>query len=342
MPRRRGQVHAYGPNEINDLMNVELPPRIKCGRCDVGLPPAKYSTKQLTDLRFHFKTQGNYDKRINCQKCTGQPIVEIECIMCHKTKGILDFAKSQRTKPDDAKCYACIAKQVSREPVNHRAYEEGVNFRTPDHSNGATPEYWTTAGSDMESSGWASVSGDHDTHDKGGVSLSHVFDRAMSISGSTSGTLISTDIFYPGGSANTSASSQVRSGESWRSPPGSTAGGSANTGDRFKPNAYGRAAAASTAGTQRTYPSSVAEYSDAATTSRFARIRAYKADGSADDSGTLLAAAASNRMRGAVQSPFVRPSGDEGRELDAAWHSDSEEEDNDDDDSDSDGENTVV
>jgi hypothetical protein len=87
---------------ISRLRGVPVPSKIKCGRCHKNFPPTKYSTKQLTDLRYQLHHHGRQSTAINCVNCTGQQIVEIECTMCHKTKGLDEYAKSQRSKPDTA------------------------------------------------------------------------------------------------------------------------------------------------------------------------------------------------------------------------------------------------
>lgn len=112
-----------------------------------------YSNVQLTNARRQIKDSGKITKAINCRKCMGQRVVEIECIMCNKTKGIEEFAKSQRKNSDTAKCFKCMEEQVRQEPINERRYEPGGNpFDTPDHSGGNYPEYWSTTSSTAGSS----------------------------------------------------------------------------------------------------------------------------------------------------------------------------------------------
>jgi DNA repair protein RAD7 len=89
-------------HHVHRLKGIPVPPKIKCGRCYKNLPPTKYSTKQLTDLRSQIHQTGRQTAAINCQTCTGQHLVELECTICHKTKGLEDFAKSQKSKPDTA------------------------------------------------------------------------------------------------------------------------------------------------------------------------------------------------------------------------------------------------
>jgi hypothetical protein len=88
---------------VSSLKSVSIPPKIECSRCRKSLPHAKYSTKQLTNVRYQIKTGGDY-KNINCQGCTGPQVVEVQCMMCNKTKGLEKFAKSQRARPDNAVC----------------------------------------------------------------------------------------------------------------------------------------------------------------------------------------------------------------------------------------------
>ncbi|EAT85278.2 hypothetical protein SNOG_07812 [Parastagonospora nodorum SN15] len=251
---RNRQAHAYSQSEID---------------------------RQLTDLRWQVRTAGNYTQPINCRRCTGEPLVEIECFMCHKTKGLEEFAKSQRCSPDHA---------------------------------------------------W-SANGDANALEDGGVPLSQDFQRGLSISGSTSGPLIETDseVSYQGRNGINDGWSEARSGHtgSWHTGTRSTAAGSGINSNGFNPNAYGRPLATSNAGTQRSYPSSVAEHSEMSGSRQFPRVRAFRPGDSSDTSA------------GPVRSPFVRPAGDTTRELDQSWQSDSEEEDDDDDD-DSDGDNTTI
>jgi DNA repair protein RAD7 len=115
---------------VRSLTGVPIAAKIKCGRCRKNLPQTKYSTKQLTDLRYQIKHQGRCTKAINCQPCTGNQVVEIECTMCHKTKGLEEFAKCQRNKPDTA---------VSKMMVDDAAYADIVAemfqvYRRPSHS----------------------------------------------------------------------------------------------------------------------------------------------------------------------------------------------------------------
>jgi hypothetical protein len=73
--------------------------------------------------------------------------------MCGKTKGLEEFAKSQRAKPDTAKCFKCIEMQLADEPMNEEKYEQpDTAFVAPDHSKGIYPEYWSSAASSTDTS----------------------------------------------------------------------------------------------------------------------------------------------------------------------------------------------
>jgi hypothetical protein len=73
--------------------------------------------------------------------------------MCSKTKGLEDFAKSQRAKPDTARCFKCVDDQLNDTPVNEEMYEQpDAAFLPPDHSKGRYPEYWSSAASSTDTS----------------------------------------------------------------------------------------------------------------------------------------------------------------------------------------------
>lgn len=72
--------------------------------CEKNYNAANFSEKQKTDVRWQLSRSGRITTLPRCFKCTGGQIVEIECVLCHKTKGLEDFAKVQRRKPDDAVC----------------------------------------------------------------------------------------------------------------------------------------------------------------------------------------------------------------------------------------------
>ncbi|EUC43316.1 hypothetical protein COCMIDRAFT_38734 [Bipolaris oryzae ATCC 44560] len=224
MKSRRNQV-PYNPNEIESLKGIALPAKIKCGRCQKNLPQAKFSSKQLTDARRQIKASSQINKSINCQNCTGRQVVEVECTMCGKTKGLEDFAKSQRRNPDTAKCFACVEGQLANEAFNEDKYEDPDKaFVPPDHSNGQYPEYFAAATSDTSSSydddDWKTVNENHSsnrsTAKDGGIKLSADFQRAMSLKGSADENLIDYEYAFPVGRERTGNDglSEVRT-KSW-------------------------------------------------------------------------------------------------------------------------------
>ncbi|CAA9960296.1 Stc1 domain containing protein [Pyrenophora teres f. maculata] len=319
MPSRRQQAHVYKQDEIDKLKGISLPPKIKCGVCLKNLPQVKFSTKQLTDARWQVQTAGKMIKRINCQDCVGKPVVEIECSMCGKTKGIAAFARVQRRKTDTAKCFPCIDMQLAENAFEEDKYEDpGRAFITPDHSNGLIPEYFSSATSSTASAyaddDWRSVNEgsrrrkelednsarrpQRERLEDGGIALSTDFQRAMSVSGSADDSLIGTEYAYPAGGNGDGDFSEPRT-KSWHTK--SIEVSSASSG--FNPNAYGRQSTPSIAGSSQSFASSVAERSD---------TTEIRSNGWA-------------KIRAAPRAPVVD-----------AWHSDDDEEQARDDDSDED------
>lgn len=84
------------------LRGIPLPAKLKCNMCLRNYNAANFSEKQKTDVRYQISKQGRITTNPKCLKCTGGQLVEIECSHCHKTKGLEDFAKVQRRKPDDS------------------------------------------------------------------------------------------------------------------------------------------------------------------------------------------------------------------------------------------------
>jgi hypothetical protein len=124
------QVHAWKPEEIERLSGVPVPDKVRCDRCRKNVIRARFSTKQLTDLRYALKTTGRMAP-ISCMSCTGQQLVEVECVMCRKTKGLEEFAKSQRNKPDNAVYLAAAARSDSDNPRNASSAPMTGSTRNP-------------------------------------------------------------------------------------------------------------------------------------------------------------------------------------------------------------------
>lgn len=81
-------------------------------------------------------------------------MVELECFMCNETKGLEEFAKAQRSKPDHAvkqplyaldfsganllsgqKCMKCMQEQLDMEPINERKYDDPEAVVIPEHGS---------------------------------------------------------------------------------------------------------------------------------------------------------------------------------------------------------------
>ncbi|KAF1916691.1 Stc1 domain-containing protein [Ampelomyces quisqualis] len=318
MPSRSRQIHVYDQHEIDSLKGVTIPQKIKCGRCRKNLPHIQYSTKQLTDYRYQVKHNGNREvtKPINCMKCSGgSQIVELECQICHKTKGLEDFAKSQRKQPDTA----CTADYLDQEPIRFDRYE-GQNpdhrFVTPDTFKGYVPEYWSSrdpADDTATEDEWKSVMGEiHDNKDGGVSLLTKNFKHAASISGSEQ-TLIEVDDMHRRTSKTGCADgwSDVHA-KSWHTE--STGPTSVSVNSRAHPPAT------SYAGTH-SYTSSVAERSD---------ISEERVSGWG--------------YAGAPRGTPMLPAGDAQRACEEAWKDEDESDDEEEDEGsdDSDGENTTI
>jgi DNA repair protein RAD7 len=72
--------------------------------------------------------------------------------MCGKTKGLEAFAKSQRSKPDTAKCFKCVEVQLADDAFDEDRYVDVEKaFLPADHFNGHYPEYFSSATTDTSS-----------------------------------------------------------------------------------------------------------------------------------------------------------------------------------------------
>lgn len=279
----RYKFHRYSQDEINryyygsithnhhlanfiSLQGIALPAKLKCGRCSKNLPQARFSAKQLNDARRQIKESCKVNKPISCQSCTGQQVVEIECTMCGKTKGLEEFAKSQRRNPDTAKCYQCVEMILAQDAIEEDKYEDPDKaFVTPNHSNGTHPEYFSAAVGDKTSSygedDWKSVNENHGSKRKvtedGGIALSADFQRAISLLGSADENLINSEYAHPAGQGRSSNDgwSEVHT-KSWHTQSSRAT----STTSTLSPNPQPRSGT-SIAGSARTFASSVAERS---------------------------------------------------------------------------------
>ena len=79
--------------------------RVRCQLCKKWKAPAQYSNKQLADLKYKILIYGKEsgaNSGIKCRTCTGQQVIEMECIMCDTIKELDGFYKAQRRDPDHA------------------------------------------------------------------------------------------------------------------------------------------------------------------------------------------------------------------------------------------------
>lgn len=105
--------------------------RLKCDRCNKNKGQSAFSNKQLTDARYAIKNHGQVAPyKIKCMPCTGNQPIEIECSVCNITKGLEEFAKSQRKRIDTAECFKCTEKRLDVDPVNEQVYEDENGTRT--------------------------------------------------------------------------------------------------------------------------------------------------------------------------------------------------------------------
>ncbi|KAF2634989.1 hypothetical protein P280DRAFT_474087 [Massarina eburnea CBS 473.64] len=279
MARKQKPAHFYDQATINILKDVPLPPKIKCGRCSKWLGHAQYSVKQLCDARRAIKSSGhNAQYSINCQGCSGNgQVVELTCCFCRRTKGLEDFAKSQRKKPDSAKCFDCVNDQLDQDAINEDVYESDDRsklFAPSETARGyGNISVFSEAASEKSVNGdWQEVkSADDEDADAGGIGLSRAFQHQMSMSPSNNVTLIETKSEYNLGSEDEWQSAQTRS---WRTPSQNTP----STSSAFDVNKYGRPAPRSVSGSSHTWSSGVAERSEPDKTvykNGWAKIKAY-------------------------------------------------------------------
>ncbi|KAF2017262.1 hypothetical protein BU24DRAFT_147018 [Aaosphaeria arxii CBS 175.79] len=204
----KGKARPFDPK----LAAVKLPPKLKCYRCEVWRTENSYSEKQKNIARESILYKGQSSPpNLVCNRCNGGPLVELECTSCNVTKGLEDFAKSQRAVADHAKCYECVEKHLDLNPIIDRTYENPLRSHAiGDYSDGREPNYWEDTASQTDSSikdGYDSID------DHGGIALSANF-QTMSIQGNSMvGELI------PGLSSNssTNGTAKMTGTKSWDS-----------------------------------------------------------------------------------------------------------------------------
>ncbi|KAF2689110.1 hypothetical protein K458DRAFT_383773 [Lentithecium fluviatile CBS 122367] len=259
------------------LEGVPLPEKIKCDRCRHFKSQKNFSNRSLHDARRAIQQHGPHAKyKINCQQCTGRQIVELRCSMCNKTKGLEDFAKSQRAKLSDAECYACVEARLAQDAVNEEVYDgdDPSKAFTPTESvSGNFPSVWDTTTTATESEAgddWQDSK--DDDGEAGGINLSVDFARKLTMH-SNHETLIETE-YESGSQANDGVDWQTVPTKSWHTKSQNTA----STSSGFDPNKYGtpsnRPSIASVSGSVRTFTSGYAEHDTMSCKNGWAKIKA--------------------------------------------------------------------
>ncbi|CAI6265092.1 unnamed protein product [Periconia digitata] len=263
----------YDASQMRALEGIPLPEKIKCARCNNFLTQKKFSNTQLAHARTQIKNHGrNVTYQINCQSCTGVQVVEIQCVACCKTKGLEEFAKSQRRDVDKATCYACVDEQLAVDPIDEEVYDSPDRtklFIPEDVQWESQPSQWT-GGSTIEAS--ENNTWTQDDED-GGIALGSELQNKLSLGpASQKGTLIDTST-----NENDQFGWQSQRTKSWRSS--ATSAVSVSSG--FDPSKYGKPGPNN--GSLKSFDSGFVEKPGSATPRKapWAKIKAYnpKTDG---------------------------------------------------------------
>ncbi|OAL49866.1 hypothetical protein IQ07DRAFT_631853 [Pyrenochaeta sp. DS3sAY3a] len=261
MAGRRNNNLAYFQDQYDQLKGIPLPAKIRCGRCLKHKAEANFSIKQLNEARLQVQASGKITKAPTCKPCTGQRIVEIECHVCGETKGLEQFAKTQRREPDTAVCYQCTEERVNHAPVDEEAYENPDQAFYKDHNtHGTCPDYFAPG-----ISGNGSTSNDDwkDTsNNAGGVALLSAdlenmkFSKCIEDIGDASESSYSSISMYKNGPKDGGVDVRTESWHTTSSRPASSASGNPSKSES-KPSTT-----ASELRSERTFGSSVAERSN--------------------------------------------------------------------------------
>ncbi|KAB2579684.1 Meiotic chromosome segregation protein [Lasiodiplodia theobromae] len=135
----------YKNADITDgsLRNIRLPEKIRCSKCSKFKAPSNFAKKRLNELREKIRdNDGPFT--VQCTVCTPQQVTELTCYMCGKDKGLEEFAKAQRKKPDHAKCNGCMKEQLEFEAVEDKHTYHGEvlgNSDSDDYDDSDDDEY---------------------------------------------------------------------------------------------------------------------------------------------------------------------------------------------------------
>ncbi|KAL2851953.1 Stc1 domain-containing protein [Aspergillus pseudoustus] len=127
MPNRRmpsgvPNVHRGGFSEAiqRDLERVNLPEKVKCMTCSKWRLVTSFSKRQLALVRNAVVELGPGALKFghgSCLNCTNGQITELTCLVCDKTKPLIDFANNQRKEHENARCLSCVQGHADAEPV---------------------------------------------------------------------------------------------------------------------------------------------------------------------------------------------------------------------------------
>ncbi|KAF2708266.1 hypothetical protein K504DRAFT_491945 [Pleomassaria siparia CBS 279.74] len=289
MSRRRNQVHAYDQVTSTMLRGVVLPQKLKCCRCEKHKNPPNFSETQLNHARMAMRNRIQYS--VKCNQCNGSRIMEIKCTSCLDTKGLEEFAKSQRNKPDSAICFECTEIQLATEAVEPERYDNHRDAFQPSENDERWPEYWRDNVTDTNPSNAGDDDDDDDdarSDQRGGVSINNYM-MNMAINNPPTATLIDTEDSYSldcktSGKIVNRGDPVMLTGEQWQVAQSKSwkIGSSANPASSdFNTNGYGTPVnphrTASVSGSAQTFPSNFTERSKTtAATGGWAKIKAYK------------------------------------------------------------------
>ena len=220
---------------------------MKCDKCDKWKGHQNFAAKRLNDARLKVHQRKTFS--ISCKQCVGTQIVEIECTRCSETKGLEEYAKSQR-KPDTAVCMACMEKQLELDPISGRQYEDNRDaFMLPEKTE--WPDYWNPEAGSSRATDHATEHAT-DTSSTGGVSLNESMSH-LKLSSKMGPAFSAANGADPSWKSSKSQSLLIDVSDD-TAPTAATAGSSATTG--FNPNKYGNPCSQSV-GSSKTWSTNV-------------------------------------------------------------------------------------
>ncbi|KAF8539996.1 Stc1 domain-containing protein [Trichophaea hybrida] len=109
-------------SELDFIHSGGIPNEITCYVCKKSKPRSQYANRQLQ--KFADTIHNPYapagrcltNPKTTCRTCTPQQTTELTCCICHKTKGLGQFAKNQRKTPTKARCQKCVQMHLDTEP----------------------------------------------------------------------------------------------------------------------------------------------------------------------------------------------------------------------------------